>query len=174
MKICIDAGHGGNDPGVINGIKEKDINLNCALRLERLLASINIETILTRNDDTFLNLKDRCIIANEANADLFISLHCNSYVNNEPHGVQVLYYKSGKKIAEMMQAEFEKIYPYESKWNHTVYRDNLTVLKYTNMPAVLIEMAYLNNEEDKRLLMGGWYTKYLMVKLKDLIMEWSK
>ena len=77
--VVIDAGHGGHDPGAVgNSLKEKDINLLAALQLGISLKSLGIDTQLTRMDDRFLKLAERTDIANVANADMFISLHCNA------------------------------------------------------------------------------------------------
>ena len=92
--IVIDAGHGGTDPGAIgpNGTKEKDINLAIAHRLKSLLdKDDDYEVILTRKDDVFIPLAERTNIANENNADLFISLHCNASLNRDSNGFEVYF-----------------------------------------------------------------------------------
>jgi len=92
--IVIDAGHGGTDPGAVgpNGTKEKDINLAIAYRLKDLLdKDDNFEVILTRKDDVFIPLAERTNIANENNADLFISLHCNASINRDTNGFEVYF-----------------------------------------------------------------------------------
>ena len=77
--VVIDAGHGGHDPGAVgNNLREKDLNLLAALQLGISLKAIGIDTMLTRQDDRFLKLAERSEIANSADADLFISLHCNA------------------------------------------------------------------------------------------------
>lgn len=74
--IVIDAGHGGDDPGSINGdVLEKDLNLQLALKLEEALKEGGYEVVMTRRDDSELGLYERAELANDANADLFISLH---------------------------------------------------------------------------------------------------
>jgi N-acetylmuramoyl-L-alanine amidase len=93
-RIVIDAGHGGHDTGTIgpNGLLEKDLVLDVALRLGRLLeARLGAEVIYTRDDDTFIPLETRTAIANEHQADLFISVHANSSQDESARGVETYY-----------------------------------------------------------------------------------
>jgi len=87
--VVLDAGHGGHDPGNVgNGYKEKSIALNIALKIgEELEKNPNIKVIYTRKSDVFVDLFVRGKIANEANADLFVSIHCNSH-NSQAHGTE--------------------------------------------------------------------------------------
>ena len=90
--VVIDAGHGGKDPGAtgLRGTKEKDITLLAALELARVLRERgDFDVVLTRNDDTFVPLSDRSKKANDLNADLFVSLHCNSAYNRREKGFEV-------------------------------------------------------------------------------------
>jgi N-acetylmuramoyl-L-alanine amidase len=93
-KIVIDAGHGGHDTGTIgpNGLLEKDVVLDVAKRLGRLLESrLGAEVIYTRQDDTFIPLETRTAIANRERADLFISIHANSSHDSDARGVETYY-----------------------------------------------------------------------------------
>jgi len=93
-KIVIDAGHGGHDTGTIgpNGLLEKDVVLDVAKRLGRLLeARLGAEVIYTRQDDTFIPLETRTAIANRERADLFISIHANSSRDSDARGVETYY-----------------------------------------------------------------------------------
>ena len=93
-KIVLDPGHGGKDPGAIGirGIAEKDIVLRIAKKLARKLRKkMNVEIILTRNDDSFVPLEDRTAIANAENADLFISLHTNASSSRRLRGIESYY-----------------------------------------------------------------------------------
>jgi N-acetylmuramoyl-L-alanine amidase len=93
-KIVIDAGHGGHDTGTIgpNGLEEKDLVLDVAKRLGRLLeARLGAEVIYTRQDDTFVPLETRTAIANRERADLFISIHANSSRDDDARGVETYY-----------------------------------------------------------------------------------
>ena len=94
FKIVIDAGHGGKDPGRPNksGIKEKDIVLNIALDLGKKLQKTGNEIIYTRDKDVFLTLRQRAKIANDVDADLFISIHCNAFHDNRVYGSETFVY----------------------------------------------------------------------------------
>ena len=116
--VAIDSGHGGIDPGKIGvgGIYEKDVNLAISVKLKKLLEQSGITVIMTRSDDNGLynesdtnkkasDMKKRCSIINESNADAVVSIHQNSYVSGESRGAQVFYYKQsaeGKKLAGMI------------------------------------------------------------------------
>lgn len=93
-RIVIDAGHGGHDSGTLGpgGLEEKDVVLDVALRLGRLLRDrLGADVIYTRSDDTFIPLETRTAIANQAQADLFISVHANSSQDTDARGVEVYY-----------------------------------------------------------------------------------
>ena len=94
FKIVIDAGHGGKDPGRPNksGIKEKDIVLNIALDLGKKLKNSGNEVIYTRDKDVFLTLRQRAKIANDVDADLFISIHCNAFHDHRVYGSETFVY----------------------------------------------------------------------------------
>ncbi|WP_299522417.1 N-acetylmuramoyl-L-alanine amidase [Winogradskyella sp.] len=88
--VVLDAGHGGKDPGAIsNGYKEKEIALDVVLELGKSLEAVDgVKVIYTRKRDKFIELWKRADIANKADADLFISIHCNSVVNSKPYGTE--------------------------------------------------------------------------------------
>jgi len=93
-KIVLDPGHGGKDPGAIgsSGIAEKDVVLAVAKKLaQRLKTELGVQVVLTRNDDRFVPLEDRTALANNENADLFISLHVNASPNGEARGIETYY-----------------------------------------------------------------------------------
>lgn len=89
-RVVIDAGHGGHDPGAVGpgGLWEKDIVLDIAIRLKRLLDEQGIEAHLTRQDDTYLSLEERTVIANRKKADLFVSVHANANKNTAAKGIE--------------------------------------------------------------------------------------
>ena len=104
--VVIDAGHGGSDPGKVgvDGSLEKDINLEIALRLKKYLEQSDVRVIMTREEDAALSdagaqkkkmsdMQNRCAIANESGADLAVSIHQNSYHEEEVCGGQVFYYQ---------------------------------------------------------------------------------
>jgi N-acetylmuramoyl-L-alanine amidase len=111
--VVLDAGHGGHDPGNLgNGYLEKDISLNIVLKAgEELSKDPSIKVIYTRKDDTFVDLFKRGEIANQANADLFVSVHCNSH-SSDASGVEtfVLGLHKNKQNFEVAKKENSVIY----------------------------------------------------------------
>ncbi len=92
-KVVVDAGHGGNDPGAMgrSGLREKDVNLDIAIRLSKLLRERGIEVVMTRSTDKFIPLPRRVEIANNSRADLFISIHSNANRVRSLKGFEVYY-----------------------------------------------------------------------------------
>ncbi|WP_299116732.1 N-acetylmuramoyl-L-alanine amidase [uncultured Winogradskyella sp.] len=112
--VVLDAGHGGKDHGNIgNGYKEKDISLKVMLELGKELEKLkNVKVIYTRKTDTFIDLWKRADIANKADADLFVSIHCNSVANPKPYGTEtwVLGEKNTGRNFEFAKRENEVIF----------------------------------------------------------------
>lgn len=161
MKICIDAGHGQHDPGAVgaSGLKEKDVALKIALKVGKKLKNNGLDVIYTRTNDNpgfpvnqSLNLQKRCDIANKNNADMFISIHCNSATNKKANGTETFVFKKGidaEKLARSVQNEIVKT---TGLANRGVKTANFYVLKHTKMPAILIETAFISNLAEERLL----------------------
>ena len=106
--VVIDAGHGGKDPGgVANGYREKDVALNVSLLLGKLLSNTEIKVVYTRKTDVFIGLWKRGKIANNAKADLFVSIHCNTVNNSKPYGTEtfVLGLHANKQNLEIAKKE---------------------------------------------------------------------
>lgn len=163
--IVIDAGHGGHDPGAVpNGVKEKDVNLAVALKLNESLRNKGYNTIMTRDDDNFVDLDERANIANRNQADIFISLHSNSIGNSDISGIQVLYcpaFDSELKEKDnypLSDALMDEIIKGTGAVNKGILkRPRLVVLRKTAMPAALIEMGFLTNSEDAKNLQDDAY-----------------
>lgn len=154
-KICIDAGHGGIDTGATaDRIHEKDIVLDISKKLKQLLEKQNLQVYLTREQDKFVDLKDRAIIANNLKADIFISIHCNSATNKDAHGFEI-YHTQGSNKGQKLSADI-KLSINENKdiirADRGIKTANFTVLTNTNMTAVLIELAFISNYQDRHLL----------------------
>lgn len=155
LKICLDPGHGGYDPGAVgNGLKEKNITLDICLKLKPLLEYNGISVILTRDGDyspghleNNLNgeLKARVKIAEEFKADLFVAVHINAGGGT---GVEILIQGAGGK-AEIAAG---KVLPYlvqAGNWaNRKVKTQNVLVLRETSMPAILTESGFIDNVMD--------------------------
>lgn len=151
--IMLDAGHGGQDPGAVyNERQEKDDALNLTLAIGEILQNNGINIEYTRTTDVYLTPIARAREANNAEVDLFISIHRNSFPrDNEVSGVETLVYNlSGLKleIAEEINQQLEA----EGFVNLGVKaRPNLVVLKRTKMPAILAEVGFINADTDNEL-----------------------
>lgn len=151
--VVLDLGHGGSDSGTLgNGLKEKDVNFNQGMALYKLLeADENIKVYITRETDMYPTLKFRSTLANEVEADLFVSIHNNSATSPTVKGAETLYYpsttdKRGKEIAQLVQNRLVEDCGMVNRGIKP--RADLYVLNTTNMPAILIETGFLSNKED--------------------------
>lgn len=159
MKIVIDPGHGGKDPGAVgpSGIKEVNINLQVALMVAKKLQKAGLSVKLTRTTNTFVDLQPRCDIANSWMADYFVSIHCNAASTPQAHGTETYCYKFGGKgevLAKAIQAE---LIAATGRANRGVKEANFYVLRKTSMPAVLTELAFISNLVEERLLTSAAY-----------------
>lgn len=169
MLIVIDPGHGGKDPGAVqNGVREKDVNLSVSQKLDKGLKDKGYSTIMTRKDDNYVDLYERANIANNIQADIFISLHANSIVNKDISGIQVLYCPADQcklkqeddyPLAKIIMEELVKGTGAQDKG--IIKRPNLVVLNKTSMPAVLIELGFLTNPNEAKLLSDDAYQELL-------------
>ena len=159
--IVIDAGHGDFDSGSENlGYFEKDINLELALKLEYALKEEGYAVIMTRNDDSFLELYERSDLANETKADLFISIHQNSYMEDSSvNGIEVYYNSEKSTDDEKLAKSIQDGLINETRANNREIRaDNgLVVIRETTMPSVLIETAYISNKNELSLITSDDY-----------------
>ena len=151
--IIIDAGHGGSDPGAVyEGRREKDDNLSLAIAVGELLSQQGVSVIYTRTTDVYQTPFEKAQMANQADADFFISFHRNS--SEEPNqytGVETLVYdNSGIKqtMAENINGALSEL---GFRNLGVKARPGLVVLRRTKMPALLIETGFLNNEQDNTL-----------------------
>ncbi|MTI62213.1 MAG: N-acetylmuramoyl-L-alanine amidase [Firmicutes bacterium] len=172
--IILDPGHGGRDPGAVSmGINEKDLNLKIAAKLHFLLQNRGIKVKMTRTDDRYLFLGDRVRMANNLKADIFISIHCNASNSPRTNGIETLYYPEsfkGKVLAEEIQLKLvDKL---KRKDLGIKTRDDLFVLKYTSMPAVLIECGFLTNPEEKKLLTSDSYGNDIATAISSAASEY--
>jgi N-acetylmuramoyl-L-alanine amidase len=152
MKICIDAGHGGHDPGAIGTnpirLEEKEFNLKLALLLERELEQNGHWVVMTRRIDRNISLSARSDFANRLQADLFISIHANAAVDSAVEGMEVFHFPGstgGAQYANQILSGMTDQFP--NNRNRGVKEANFSVLRRTKMPAVLIECEFLTNPD---------------------------
>ncbi|MCR8644149.1 N-acetylmuramoyl-L-alanine amidase [Paenibacillus sp. N1-5-1-14] len=170
LKVVVDPGHGGKDPGAIGvtGLQEKVVNLNISLKVRDELQRRGIEVIMTRESDKFLSLQERVNFTNRQSADLFVSIHANSHTNNEARGGLIMYYDNrypqssypaspemealspkSKKFAELMLQEYIKNTGVK---NQGLMPSAAYVIRMGTIPSILVETAFLSNKADEELL----------------------
>ena len=164
--ITIDAGHGGNDSGAIGptGVTEKSVTLRVALALQKILTSEGATVYMTRTTDTEVSpkgaaasdieeLQARCDVANQHDSDIFISIHMDSFTNGAAKGTTGYYYALGSKksrdLADKVRAGVIDQIGTPSRGTQSC---NFYVVKHTDMPATLVEVAFISNPTEEKLM----------------------
>ena len=218
-RVVIDAGHGGNDPGAIgrNGLREKDVNLDIAKRLDTLLRAEGVQTVLTRSTDRFIPLSNRVSIANRSGADLFISIHSNAARSRSLSGFEVYYVapsvSDSKRAAftakhaslnlkdavfagsnqDLKAIVWDMIYTNSRaesiELSHAVCKimdscieanilgvknARFQVLKGIMMPGILIEVGFVSNLNEERLLKTSAYRQKLAQGILEGLRDYSQ
>lgn len=152
MRIALDAGHGGSDPGAVyNGRQEKDDNLRLAMAVGDILKSKGIDVFYTRDNDIYETPFKKATDANSSGADYFVSFHRNSGENpNTASGVQVLVYSEGGEKSRLAGNIQNNLTDLGFRDLGIIERPNLVVLRRTQMPAVLVETGFINNDADNK------------------------
>lgn len=158
--VVVDAGHGGDDPGATHGgVREKVVALSTARRIARALTAEGVSVILTRSDDTRIPLRERSEVANRSRAHFFISVHFNSNsVANSASGTQVYFHQQDpvcRLLAQCLQSELVKslgLPDMGARSDSRIYTTGFAVLRYAKMPAVLLELAYVNHSGDRAVI----------------------
>jgi N-acetylmuramoyl-L-alanine amidase len=215
--VIIDAGHGGHDPGATTAwsfaggtIYEKDLTLDIAKRLHALLAVSHphLQLVMTRSEDVFLSLEERCSIAYKTplqpqTSSLFISIHVNSAASNQATGFEILTKEQDKRVTlldETTPIENIPLYASHSQLslnrllnqrnlvvasvfeqamdgslvtsrNRGIKERDLWVLNGSRMPAVLVEVGFLSNEEDARNLVSPQWRQRMAQILAQAVEE---
>ncbi|MGI8923385.1 MAG: N-acetylmuramoyl-L-alanine amidase [Fimbriimonadales bacterium] len=166
--IVVDPGHGGSDGGAkFDGLREKDFTLAIAKMVAEELTENGTTVVVTRDDDRFIGLNERPTVANRSDADFFISIHINSNSrSNSQSGTFTYYHRDNgdcKLLAECIQAEIAKVSGLPNRGIRSDRREapakGFAVLRGSQMPAVLVEVAYINNATDRGLLQTWEFKK---------------
>jgi N-acetylmuramoyl-L-alanine amidase len=178
--IFIDPGHGGSDPGAIYGdIKEKDINLKVSLKLAEKLKQKGYNVILTRSDDSNISLDDRVKIVNTsinlnnnlATSSLLISIHSNAAFSTDVRGIEICY------ANDLSEGLVNILFSVFNSGNFLIRRSikgKFYVLSRVSIPSVIIEMGFLTNDEDRKLLLNDEYQDKLIEKIIEAIELYRK
>lgn len=179
MHIVLDAGHGETDGGSLGVISEdvieKDINLAIVMKMKQYLEECGAKVTLTRKADDWVTLSDRTYVSNKSGADLFVSIHCNSFEDDPSiNGLEIYHHnksETSKDYAEKMLAYIESTKQLNVRY---VLAENLQVLRDNSIPAVMVELGYLSNPEDCRNLSNSLYQDTIAKIVVDAIVNANK
>lgn len=188
--IILDAGHGYPDGGAVgtDGSIESDLNLNIVLKLQTLLESSNCNVILTRSDENGIyettadsirkqkisDMENRVKIANNSNAELFLSIHQNKLPQSQYSGFQTFFKnkdETSKQIAENIQTSLDNFIKKE-KLRTIKSISGIYLTKNVNIPLVIVECGFLSNEQENKLLQTDEYQNELAWSIYIGIMDY--
>ncbi len=194
--VVIDPGHGGKDDGATgNGLVEKNLSLDVAQRVEKILKPFNFPVILTRRDDIFVPLEERAAIANRLENAIFVSIHFNHVKDRVSTGVETFYapakvlpndpltwvgffnkpetppLDNGETLAGFIQAS---LVLRTDAVNRGIKSRELYVVRHTRCPAVLVEGGFINNPLEATLISNGEYRQRLASAIAEGIMSYQK
>ncbi|RAP74938.1 N-acetylmuramoyl-L-alanine amidase [Paenibacillus montanisoli] len=158
--IVVDAGHGGNDPGMIGTTyetEEKDLTLSTAIYLKQELQRLGATVLMTRTTDRKPELSERVRVSESANADAFVSIHFNS--SERQNTGSLTFYYSEKKDRPLAQAVEAELAGAGGLPSHGVSFGDLHVLRENDTVATLVELAFLSNRKDESIVRGSAYQK---------------
>lgn len=154
-KVWLDAGHGGWDPGACaNGLRESDITLTMAFETKRVLEAYGIIVGMTRTTDVYVDLNERCRLANEWGADYFISEHVNAGGGDGAEAIHSIFYGAGTELAKTVVSTIDELtpqnlrpHPTYSKVNSAGNADYFCVIRDTNMSSIIVECAFIDSAD---------------------------
>jgi len=156
VKIYLDPGHGGRDPGAVwQGLQEKDIVLTLCMEIAKLLTDRNnVEVRMTRAQDVWVSVKNRVNPANIWGADLYLSLHCNSHHTLTPNGFEsfIAPLAAHTEMQAMLHRPIAEVWTQAGRADRGQKRAAFAVLTSTRVPSILVENGFMRNAEDSRLL----------------------
>lgn len=184
-KITIDPGHGGSDPGAVSkkNILEKNVTLAMARKLKDELEDLGAKVYLTRNQDTEVagagaddvdELQARVDRAEQEGSDLFISLHINSSLNRKATGISTYYFPKSNYDVKLAQAIHKQLTDNFGLKDMGVREANFYVTKKCSMPAVLMELGFLSNDKEAKLVAGNWFQNKAMTLTAKGIKDYFK
>ena len=176
FEVVIDPGHGGPDPGAIgiSGIRETDVVLEISKIVKKLLSDKGVKVRLTRANDVDLDLPPRVSIANNTDADIFVSIHANASrgKRRDINGLETFYYRGwrGRLLAKRIQKQILRVSP--GSPDRGVKQGRFYVIKNTKMPAVLVEIGFLTGRLDARRLEKTPHRKRIAYAIAKGILEY--
>ena len=171
--VAIDPGHGGHDPGAvgIGDIHEADITLSIGRQVASLLQKSGLQAVLTRSDDTEIDLQPRVTTAEQVRANLFVSIHANSMGMDRPdvNGTETYYYSSGEALAQTIQNSIVSGLGVEDRG---IKQARFYVIKNTTMPSVLVETGYVTGNQDGPRLANSTYQSQMATAIARGILQY--
>lgn len=170
MRICIDPGHGGVDSGAVgpSGLHEASVTQYAAKHLAAGLKTIGHQVTITHGGGGMQLIK-RAAVSNRFRADLFISLHCNAAENPSAHGSETWYCRgsvAGEAWAKRLQAALIEV---GGRHDRGIKAGSFAVLRHTIAPAILVELAFISNPEEEKLLKSAEWVNRVLVGLAQAI-----
>lgn len=166
VRLCFDYGHGGKDPGAMyKGRKESNDNLSIGMEVAKRLRIFGVEVDEIRTIDVSIGLYERCVFANNGKYDYFISFHRNAFKPEVGNGVESFVYTNASLKARQLARKIQDSLVGCGFKNRGVKTANFYVLRETKMPAVLIEIGFIDNSTDNTLFDD---------KRKEIVHELSK
>ena len=191
--IFLDPGHGGSDSGAVsNGLREKDLTLSVYNKVSSRLASLGYSVLTSRNTDKGVGLVDRADQANKSNADMFLSIHFNAGGRGASYGIETYYYKArpeytpainkdkhndperlekSRKLAQKIQ---QSLVSKTGAYDRGVKRETFAVLRETSIPSILVELGFIDNQEEANKIKTNEYQEKLADGIVDGIVEYYK
>ena len=176
FSVVIDPGHGGPDPGAIGigGIRETDVVLEVSQIVKKLLSEKGVKVRLTRKNEVDLDLFPRVSIANNSDADIFVSIHANASrgKRRDINGLETFYFRGwkGRLLAKRIQKQILRVSP--GSPDRGVKQGRFYVIKNTRMPAVLVEIGFLTGRLDARRLEKTSHRRRLAFAITKGILEY--
>jgi N-acetylmuramoyl-L-alanine amidase len=179
LTIAIDAGHGGTNigaGGVTSGVGEKDYTLLFAKELQKILKKQKVKVLMVREADTTIDNKDRVLWARQNNPDLFISFHLNSSGRSDVRGVSTYYKHIGYR--SFTQSLLKRLLEIKNlKEFGNVGSFNFTPIQPTDYPSCLVEIAFLSNAEDEKMILDPKFrykvANQVVLGIKDWLRSWK-
>jgi N-acetylmuramoyl-L-alanine amidase len=189
--VVVDAGHGGNDSGTHgHGIEEKTLTLDIAKRLQKSLQSQGVTVVMSRRDDTYIGLEERCVQTRGMHAQLFVSIHLNASLSPEAEGLEVYYSSHGvaddmghwqeeapgqivrDRRSILLAQSVDRFVSHRAKVDSRGWRDSgFYVLVHAPCPAILVECGYVTNARESRRLKNEAHRQSIAEAIASAVAE---
>jgi len=172
FKVVIDAGHGGYDAGAIyGGTEEKELTLAISGKVAQKLKAKNVQVIMTRKKDVFVSLDERVQITKKHKPDIFVSIHCNALnANRNIKGIETYHYTSQSK--SLAYSLHKTLVSKTKAPDRRVRKARFVVIRETVVPSVLLEVGYMSNSQERKLLKTNDYQDKVAQAITDGILRY--